>query len=426
MSYTKFEEHFWGPGGCETIEQRLNQGSESTKLFSYFLEERSIIEETYAKSLGKLLKATSNLVEFGTLRDSWLSIRGETENIVKIHHEFSVALHKDLAIPLNKYRDEQNKLRRQYLADASKINRERKTLDSNVTKSREKYEDVSKKADAAEAAVEQAKAQAKPPNKIAEYAAKAQKLAKDEMLFEHEYKESISKLGSFQPQWEEKLASVFAVLQQQEEDRIDNIKQNLDKFIAAMDVGSPFYSESCKRMRDINNRVEKKEDIQCFIREHQTGTEKPVVPVFVSFRNGGSVGASAPSSTPYSPTPSSSGISSPSFSSPSVSSPASSATSSPSAFKATFSKVAAPPRVDSPVAAASPPIPSIPKRPPVRGPPAKKQVKAIYDYVGSDANELDFFANDIIVVLDQDDSGWWTGEVDGRKGLFPSNYVEEL
>jgi hypothetical protein len=113
MSYSNFNEHFWGPNGGDVIEKRLNQGSESSKLFAYFLEERSAIEETYSKGLMKLLKNTANLTEFGTLRDSWLSIRGETENLSKIHHDLGVTLHKDLAASLNKFKEDQLKLRRQ-------------------------------------------------------------------------------------------------------------------------------------------------------------------------------------------------------------------------------------------------------------------------------------------------------------------------
>lgn len=54
-----------GPNGGDVIEKRLNQGSESSKLFAYFMEERSAIEETYSKGLLKLLKNTANLTEFG-------------------------------------------------------------------------------------------------------------------------------------------------------------------------------------------------------------------------------------------------------------------------------------------------------------------------------------------------------------------------
>ena len=38
--------------------------------------------------------------------------------------------------------------------------------------------------------------------------------------------------------------------------------------------------------------------------------------------------------------------------------------------------------------------------------------------------QLDFFADDVITVIAEDASGWWTGEIDGRQGLFPSNYVQ--
>jgi son of sevenless len=36
---------------------------------------------------------------------------------------------------------------------------------------------------------------------------------------------------------------------------------------------------------------------------------------------------------------------------------------------------------------------------------------------------LSFQAGQIIRVLNRDASGWWDGEVDGRRGWFPSNYV---
>lgn len=36
---------------------------------------------------------------------------------------------------------------------------------------------------------------------------------------------------------------------------------------------------------------------------------------------------------------------------------------------------------------------------------------------------LGFRAGEVIHVLNRDASGWWDGEVDGRRGWFPSNYV---
>lgn len=55
------------------------------------------------------------------------------------------------------------------------------------------------------------------------------------------------------------------------------------------------------------------------------------------------------------------------------------------------------------------------------------ECRVLWDYVGADQNELDLMAGDVIRILERDlETGWWTGELNGRTGLFPSNYVEEI
>ena len=36
------------------------------------------------------------------------------------------------------------------------------------------------------------------------------------------------------------------------------------------------------------------------------------------------------------------------------------------------------------------------------------------------------FAGDTIVVFEKLGDGWWSGEIDGRNGIFPSTYVQEV
>jgi hypothetical protein len=55
----------------------------------------------------------------------------------------------------------------------------------------------------------------------------------------------------------------------------------------------------------------------------------------------------------------------------------------------------------------------------------KKLVRALYDFTGS-TDELTFKAGDEIVVLNEVLDGWWMGELDGHKGLFPTPYTEEI
>jgi len=49
---------------------------------------------------------------------------------------------------------------------------------------------------------------------------------------------------------------------------------------------------------------------------------------------------------------------------------------------------------------------------------------ALYDFAGEQETDLPFYAGDVITVTIEDDgSGWLTGELNGRSGIFPTSYV---
>ncbi|RDX49923.1 ras GEF [Lentinus brumalis] len=56
---------------------------------------------------------------------------------------------------------------------------------------------------------------------------------------------------------------------------------------------------------------------------------------------------------------------------------------------------------------------------------AEEYVLAMHDFSPQQSNItcLTFRAGQVIHVLNRDPSGWWDGELDGRRGWFPSNYV---
>jgi len=51
-----------------------------------------------------------------------------------------------------------------------------------------------------------------------------------------------------------------------------------------------------------------------------------------------------------------------------------------------------------------------------------------FPYTAANEDELTFAEGDIITVLEQNivDAGWWKGELKGRVGVFPDNFVELL
>eukprot|EP01120_Amphizonella_sp_Union-15-10_P012713 TRINITY_DN5718_c0_g1_i1.p1 TRINITY_DN5718_c0_g1~~TRINITY_DN5718_c0_g1_i1.p1 ORF type:complete len:1049 (-),score=243.18 TRINITY_DN5718_c0_g1_i1:114-3260(-) len=58
--------------------------------------------------------------------------------------------------------------------------------------------------------------------------------------------------------------------------------------------------------------------------------------------------------------------------------------------------------------------------------PAHPQARALYDYAGQTDEELSFQEGDIVTIIKKDPGGWWEGELSGRKGWVPANYLEEI
>uniref|UniRef100_A0A667G3D2 SH3 domain containing 19 n=1 Tax=Lynx canadensis TaxID=61383 RepID=A0A667G3D2_LYNCA len=53
-----------------------------------------------------------------------------------------------------------------------------------------------------------------------------------------------------------------------------------------------------------------------------------------------------------------------------------------------------------------------------------KKAKALYDFRGENEDELSFKAGDIITELESVDDDWMSGELMGKSGIFPKNYVQ--
>lgn len=89
-----------------------------------------------------------------------------------------------------------------------------------------------------------------------------------------------------------------------------------------------------------------------------------------------------------------------------------------------------------PVNPVSPPRDKQPIMPPSKGKksPADPEkdnkpvlkAKVIYEYKAENPDELHLNVGDVIVVLDQnlEDVGWWKGDLNGKIGVFPDNFVE--
>nr|XP_046228586.1 CD2-associated protein isoform X2 [Scatophagus argus] len=58
--------------------------------------------------------------------------------------------------------------------------------------------------------------------------------------------------------------------------------------------------------------------------------------------------------------------------------------------------------------------------------PKKRQCKVLFDYQPANDDELELKSGDIIDITEEVEEGWWSGNLNGKSGLFPSNFVKEL
>ena len=66
---------------------------------------------------------------------------------------------------------------------------------------------------------------------------------------------------------------------------------------------------------------------------------------------------------------------------------------------------------------------------PFSGKKPTERAKVMFPFECQHSDELQLFEGDIITILNKDvpdNEGWWKGEVNGKVGLFPNNYVELL
>ncbi|OXB53723.1 hypothetical protein ASZ78_012234 [Callipepla squamata] len=56
----------------------------------------------------------------------------------------------------------------------------------------------------------------------------------------------------------------------------------------------------------------------------------------------------------------------------------------------------------------------------------KRQCKVLFEYLPQNEDELELKPGDVIDISEEVEEGWWSGTLNGKSGLFPSNFVKEL
>lgn len=404
---TEFAEELWDQ--FEEVYKKVATGKEFATGVADFVHKRSAIEKEYARKLQALTRSTEK--EGWTLMQGWQSIKAETDNIAKKHSELSESLLFQVEEPVQTFLKESRKQRNAIRDAGRKSLKDLQAAESRKEACKQSFEQARKKQDETKAEYEQASANNQQSPHIEKIAKKMKMDSKKAAGADKKYSESVDAFRHLQDKfYDEEMPRLLDDYYRMEQSRMEAILQAFRSYVDLQRGISPEVLASCERMAKNVDSINLQSDLQAFVGEKRTGSQRPDRCVYEPYNpelqrcvRGDSMSGSMPAArAPMAAVGVMSG------------SPSNTQISAPRPVTQPRGSPAVAPRQAAPAAAA----------------PAYQgigQCRALYDYNPDDANELAFREGDIITILQKDASGWWQGELRGRIGVFPSaDWVEEI
>jgi len=365
----------------ERVFDRITKGRHDLKKIKQFLEERAQIEETYGKALEKFAKV-SDLDEETSLSKTFIDSKDGAIRCSKQHIQFGVSC-AEIAAALDKIINEIKNTKTKLNLTFQKFNREEKNRSAAHIKAKKEYIDAMKAAESATLALRDGKKRGEP--KALEKLEKAEKTSvKNLENATSAYKKSVEALRGIQETLRKETAIMLGTFEDLELRRLTIMHEQLDRFAQSHDFLKSSMDQIALFLHSAVNAVNVKKDIQDFITKTATGKEPqpyveyaPISSQILGIEHQAAAN-SMPSSSP--------------------------------AFHANISQSGAQLVQDNKNAE-----------------PSEPQAQALYDFDSTEPDELPFKVGDIIKVLSSPaDNDWWHGDLNGRVGIFPKDYVQLL
>ncbi|KAI8614456.1 hypothetical protein BC830DRAFT_1169424 [Chytriomyces sp. MP71] len=472
---SQFSTSFWGDGdkGLDVLIQRMKNGKHVTAEIASVFKERAAIEEEFGKRLAKLAKTFTTTEEMGTLRESLDLVKSELETSARAHLDIANEIRLQLEKPTMDFLASQSVVRKTHHANMERRLKAKAQMHSNAQKAGAKY--VSKCREVDQLAVPQPNLPPKDAEKLQMRLEKAQQQANQNDL---DYVSAVERLADAHARWEEDFRVTCNEFQKLEEERIDYLRGRLWAYANIISTLCVSDDESCERIRGSLEKCSVAKDLALFLDMSSTGTLVPQPLQYVNYYSKSSeriAGGGGPNAMSLSRRFSDEPVSPPGslqgglrgiaagagaqfgslagmFKKNGAAGVGTGATVQGPGFGGLFKRQEGTPQgtvgrasgaaaTSAGVATNGPMSISSPQLVEEEefhydpydfsdGAPMLFQVRVLYDYRSQAFEELTVARGQVIPVIAKHEDGWWEGIViEGdrkRKGLFPSNFVEQL
>ncbi|KAL4979292.1 hypothetical protein BDW66DRAFT_111273 [Aspergillus desertorum] len=278
-----FANNFWGKddAGVAPMLERMQAAKLSCDELKTWYNIRAAIEDEYARKLLTLCRKPLGQHETGSLRESFDTVRAETEAIAKAHAAIAGQMKRELEEPLIAFAGG-NKERRKIIQNGiERIHKTKMQQTHTVNKTRDRYEQDCLRIKGYLAQGHMVMGQEERKNK-----AKLEKTQVQLASSSSEYDAAVKVLADTTERWNKEWKAACDKFQDLEEERIDFTKSSLWTYANIASTVCVSDDASCERIRLSLENCEVEKDIIHFIKERGTGQEIPAAPRFINFSRG--------------------------------------------------------------------------------------------------------------------------------------------
>jgi len=416
-----FANNFWdndwdGTRGYDILVNRLKDGKKLHDAYSEFVRNRARLEDDYGKNLIRLAQIAGGTEETGTLRQSWDSLKKETENIGHIHCELSKQLNELVERALQ-FREKQKRERLKIDEGMRREQKEKLMAHENMTKVKRLYEQRCKESDTAnEAYASKAVFTPKEDEKLKKHKQKCKTAAESA---DSCYQSSLKQLEDLRQKHIESMEDACGKFQCLEEGRIQFLRGEMWLYANHGSTQLLNMAEHYESCRQVIEKCNERQDIQAFIMHHHTGSARPSPIVYENYYHKGAKNAStdAPIGNDLSK---SSSVSSSSLNS----SPHALASTNPNHITRNQQQL----QQQQQQQQLYPNLQSHHQQTDTSRETHGNgnRVQAAFAYQSQGEQELSLNVGDVIDVLEHIDDTWGVGSLNGRVGVFPLAFVDKI